>query len=151
MARIRMLQYELFSFIEMNAFKVEGHAVCPSLRDRKLPRFGSGSELHTGGGCRASQCLQHTSPCKLLPVNPRPALAPSPRNRVGVGPRAAPQHAAPQPHNRLSTRVAPHHPHLSPKTTPLQLQTSNLLSAKRGRGRRLTAAPACDDCRTRSR
>ena len=47
MARIRMLQYELFSFIEMNAFEVEGHAVCPSLRDRKLPRFGSGSELHT--------------------------------------------------------------------------------------------------------
>jgi hypothetical protein len=27
MARIRMLQHELFSFIEMNAFKVEGHAV----------------------------------------------------------------------------------------------------------------------------
>ena len=144
MALIRMLQYELFSFIEMNAFKVEEHAVCPSLRDRKLPRLGSGSELHTGGGCRA-QCLQHTSPCKLLPVNPRPALAPSPRNRVGVGPRAAPQHAAPQPHNRLSTRVAPHHPHLSPKTTPLPLQTSNLLSAKCGRGRRLTAAPVCND------
>ena len=96
MARIRMLQCELFSVIEMNAFEVEGHAVCPSLRDRKLPRFGSGSELHRVAAVERHNACS-TSPCKLLPVNPRPALAPSPRNRVGVGPRAAPQHAAPQP------------------------------------------------------
>ena len=38
-----------------------------------------------------------------------------------------------------------------PQTTPLRLQMSNLLSAKRGRGRLLTAAPVCDHCRTRSR
>ena len=72
-----------------------------------------GSELQVEAIEHHNACS--TSPCKLLPVNPRPALAPSPLNRVGVGPRAAPQHAAPQPHNRLSTRVAPHHPHLSPQ------------------------------------
>jgi hypothetical protein len=142
MARIRMLQYELFIFIEMNAFKVEGHAVCPSLRDRKLPRFGSGSELHTGGGCRASQCL-HTSPCKLPPVNPRPALTPSPRNRVGIGARAAPQHAAPQPHNRLSTRVALHHPHLSPNHAAA---AANVKFTERCRKARERAAAHCSTC-----
>ena len=93
MARIRMLQYELFSVIEMNAFEVEGHAVCPSLRDRKLPRFGSGSEVAAMSSITMPAAPHHAS---FFLCKPPPALAPSPRNRVGVGARAAQQHAAPK-------------------------------------------------------
>ena len=119
-------------------------AVCPSLRDRNFPRFGSGSELHAGGGDVEHHNACSTSPCKLLPVNPRPALAPSPRNRVGVGPRAEPpQRASPQPHNSLNTRVAPHPPHPSPQNRAAAAANVKFTERKA----RERAAAHCSTCR----
>ena len=62
-----------------------------------------GSELQVEAIEHHNACS--TSPCKLLPVNPRPALTTSPRNRVGVCARAAPQHL-----NHLNRRVVQHPP-----------------------------------------
>ena len=53
---------------------------------------------------------------------------------------------SPHPRKHNWTATSP-----TPQTTPLPLPMSNLLSAKRGRGRRLTAAPVCDDSRSHSR